>query len=350
MHVALATDRAYLPWCATAILSCLEANGLDYLHAHVLHLGDLQAPDASRLAAMVGDRDAQIELHAIDPARLANLPSKGAGLGGHISWARVALADTLAGLDRVIYLDADVLVTASMADLWSWPLCGAPLAAVANVVEPAMHHHVASLGIPDPTRYFNAGVLLVDLRRWREEGCGEQLARFVLSRRESLPWFDQDALNAVFAGRWEPLSPRWNAQNSLWVWPVWAEEVFGAEALHEATTSPAILHFEGPSLNKPWHYLCSHPWREEYRRTLAETPWSGTALLDRTPATMAIARLAPEAQLHAYLRLERWRRRGRAGLRRARSFACRMSRRRLIPGSEGGADTTRRWKPGRRRG
>jgi lipopolysaccharide biosynthesis glycosyltransferase len=86
MHVALAADRAYLPWCATAILSCLEANRLDHVHAHVLHLGDLQAPDVSRLAAMVSDREAQIEVHSIDPARLARLPSKGAVLGGHISW------------------------------------------------------------------------------------------------------------------------------------------------------------------------------------------------------------------------------------------------------------------------
>lgn len=330
MHVVFATDRAYLPWCSTAILSCLEANRADEVHIHVLHLGDLIASDGARLAGMVGD-GGHVELHSIDPGRLARLPSKGASLGGHISWARVALADALVGLDRVIYLDADTLVTGSIAELWRTDLGDAPLAAVANVVEPAMHDHVASLGILDPSQYFNAGVLLIDLEWWRTEACGEQLARLALSRGGNLPWFDQDALNMVFAGRWQQLHPRWNAQNSLWVWQEWAQDVFGADALREATTSPAILHFEGPSLNKPWHYLCSHPWREQYRRTLAKTPWAGTTLLDRTPATMAIRHLRPEAQLKVYLRLEQCRRRARTVLRRARSSLLLPSRRRLSP-------------------
>jgi hypothetical protein len=84
--------------------------------------------------------------------------------------------------------------------------------------------------------------------------------------------------------------------------------VFGAEALHEATASPAILHFEGPSLNKPWHYLCQHPWRHQYRRTLARTPWPDVALHDRTPATAVISRLPVSMRLAAYRRLVRLRR------------------------------------------
>lgn len=305
MHLALATDRAYLPWCATAVLSALEVNRPCEVQVHVLHLGDLLPSDVTRLESMVRERGATLDLHEIDPAVLSSLPSKGPKLGGLISWARVMLADALSDVDRVIYLDADVLVTGSMEDLWQQPLGDAALGAVANVVEPAMRSHVSSLGLPRGASYFNAGVLLIDLCWWREHDCGERLSDVALAGAGALPWFDQDALNVVFAGRWKPLAPRWNAQNSLWSWAPWAVEVFGWEAVHEATTAPAILHFEGPSLNKPWHYLCQHPWRGEYRSTAARTPWAGVPLEDRTPATVLIARLPPARRIPAYLGLQK---------------------------------------------
>src|SRR5439155_15542090 len=160
-----------------------------------------------------------------------------------MSRLRVVLPARLPELQRVLYLDADTLVGGSMAALWDTALEGAPVGAVANVTEPAMQAHVTSLGV-ERGGYFNAGVLLVDLGRWREEGATAALTRFVADR-PGLPWFDQDALNAVFAKRWKRLHPRWNAMNSFWMWGDLAAAVFGDEALAEARSRPAILHFEG---------------------------------------------------------------------------------------------------------
>src|SRR5206468_10963777 len=154
-----------------------------------------------------------------------------------------------------------------------------------NVTEVSMRPHLASLGIDDPSTYFNAGVLLVDLAGWREEQASAALLRFVTTRAEPLPWFDQDALNVVFAGRFHRLHPRWNAMSSLWTWPELAAEVLGPEDHAEARHQPSILHFEGPSLSKPWHFLCEHPWRDVYRSTVARTPWAGVAWEDRTLMT-----------------------------------------------------------------
>ena len=69
----------------------------------------------------------------------------------------------------MIYLDADTLVVASIRALWDLPLQGAPVAAVSNVTEAAMQPHLAALGFVEPASYFNAGVLLIDLDRWRSE-------------------------------------------------------------------------------------------------------------------------------------------------------------------------------------
>jgi lipopolysaccharide biosynthesis glycosyltransferase len=180
---------------------------------------------------------------------------------------------------------------------------------VRNVVEPAMAARLRGLGVDDPRRYLNSGVLLMDLELLRRRGTAAELLRCVHERGDELLWVDQDALNLVLGDDWHELPPRWNAQNSLWSWRPWAVDVLGAEAVDDAVRTPAVLHFEGPWLCKPWHYLCTHPFVDRYRRVHADTPWGGTPLTDRTVATRAIRRLPAARQVPAYVRLVRLRRR-----------------------------------------
>ena len=305
IHVAVATDSAYLPWSATLLRSALLQHPDGSLHFHLLHADNLRSEDVDRLREMVDGGGGELDLHAVGSSGVAQLPA--VEPFGPVAWLRLKLPDLLPELDRVLYLDADTLVLAPITPLWQTSLDGAPVAAVANVVEPAQHAHVAAIGIADAAQFFNSGVLLMNLDLMRQEDTFKRLASFADAHREQLLWPDQDSLNGVFAGRWLHLHPRWNAQNSLWFWRDWAESVFGAEQVREATSEPAILHFEGPSMRKPWHYLCEHPRRDDYRRILAQTPWRKTGLEDRTPATGLIKLLPPAARLRAYLRLQRWR-------------------------------------------
>jgi lipopolysaccharide biosynthesis glycosyltransferase len=152
-------------------------------------------------------------------------------------------------------------------------------------------------------RYLNSGVLLMNLEHLRRNDGVGALVEFVQERASDLLWVDQDALNVVFDGQWLELHPRWNAQNSFFRWTAWSEEAIGATRLRETVEDPAILHFEGPALAKPWHYLCAHDYRHRYRDMFATTPWAGIALEDRTVVTRLLARLPWESRLPAYVKL-----------------------------------------------
>lgn len=311
-HLAFASDAAYLPWCATAIRSCLDQAWPEPPHLHVLHDGSLATGDGrARLAAMVADAGAELDLHEVDPRTVAHLPAL--DRFGRIVWLRFLLPELLPDVERVLYLDADTLVVDGLAELFASDLQGRPIGAVANVVEEGLWPHVRSLGIDDPRTFFNSGVLLMDLARMRADGSVAELVRVSTERGAELLWPDQDALNIAFAGRWQPLHPRWNAQNSLWGWAERADEVFGPVARAEAVAQPAVVHFEGPLVCKPWHALNRHPWRDAYWRTLRRTPWADTEPEDVTVATRLIARLPEDRQLAAFLRLARWRLRRTAG-------------------------------------
>src|SRR4051794_17615144 len=259
MHVALAVDRSYLPWGAVAALSCVEHGGPD-VTVHLLQDGSLGADDVQKLSSTVQGAGGRLVSHVVDDQRIATLPS--IEPYGSVVWLRFLLPDVLQDVDRVLYIDADTLVVSDPAPLLATDLVEAPLAAVPNVVYREHRAHLQALGFDDYRRFLNSGVLVLDLDRFRAEGEADTLLEVAHARAAELQWPDQDVLNLVFAGRWHVLHPRWNAQQTLWIEPELAADVLGAGAADEARSSPAILHFEGPDLAKPWHALNTHPWRD----------------------------------------------------------------------------------------
>lgn len=276
--------------------SILDQHPLDSVSFHVLHDGAVDDATLARLGSVNDGAAATLAIHEVPASELSGLPE--IDRFGRVVWLRFMLPSVLEHVERVLYLDADTFIVDSLAPLFETDISNVPLAAVANVIEPGARKHVTALGL-DPMNFLNSGVLLMDLAMMREERSTSELFAFVRNAT-TLLWPDQDALNAVFAGRWRRLHPRYNTMNSFWTWRDWAGEVFGPDLLDEARTNPAILHFEGPSLSKPWHYLCEHPWRESYRRALARTPWSDTPLEETNMWTRVIARLPAGRRLGAY--------------------------------------------------
>jgi lipopolysaccharide biosynthesis glycosyltransferase len=132
---------------------------------------------------------------------------------------------------RVLYLDVDVLALEDLSPLWETDLKGAVAGAVPDIrlhtayvlkgVDPKIGRtlFMQEIGYPEYSpdlplveAYFNSGVLLIDLKRWREEAISEKAFDYLRAHPQT-PWHDQDALNAATDGRWIELDPRWNAQD-----------------------------------------------------------------------------------------------------------------------------------------
>jgi lipopolysaccharide biosynthesis glycosyltransferase len=268
LHLACGGDVAYLEHTAALIASALEhRDGLN-LHVHYLHEPSLRAHDARLLERMVSAGGAALSLVPVTPERIADLP--GINHLTAATWYRVFVPELLPDLDRVLYVDADAIVMDSLRPLWETDLDGATVAAVTNVFEPWNLDYERSLDLPRP--YFNAGILLMDLERMRAGDVVRRVLEYAMANLDRLPWGDQCPLNVVLSDSRHDLHPRWNCMNSV-VHFERAAEVLGPQAVEEARLSPGIRHFEGPSINKPWHYMCEWEGREEYFRFRARTPW-----------------------------------------------------------------------------
>jgi lipopolysaccharide biosynthesis glycosyltransferase len=303
IHVACAADEAYLPHCAAMLLSLFECHVPAAVTVHFLHGEDLPRHLRDPLAAIVEESGAHLRFHAFADETVAGLSSP-PGVRP-LMWYRTMLPERLPELDRILYLDADTLVVDDLRPLWNEDMRGCVLAAVTNVT-PRMHRSwPAKLGIADPQCYFNSGVMLMDLARLRADDAASRLIGY--GRGRDLMWWDQDALNVIYGGQRLPLHPRWNCMNTLFLLPE-ARETFGPIAVAEACRDPAIVHFEGPGATKPWHYLCKHPYRGDYLRHRAASPWPLLEFEGRTAFNRLLRPLPMRAiveALGARYRLER---------------------------------------------
>lgn len=276
LHLACTADAAFIPHCAAMLHSvCTQHSAV---HVHFLYDDSLPAASRLQLGQFVGSLGAQWQTWRIEPAQAAFFPDH--PRFGRLAWYRVLLPQLLPQLDRVLYLDADMIVADRLDAIWHLDLGDHALAAVTNPLYPEMSTaFLSELGLPSIAEYFNSGMLLLNLDEWRRRNIVAAILKFVQEGVGLDTWPDQNALNAVLWRRRLPLSPRWNAlsvvydlADSLLPW--------NAEELADARRRPAIIHFIGHY--KPWHYRCKHPFRELYFKHLRQTPWRDLPLEGRT--------------------------------------------------------------------
>jgi lipopolysaccharide biosynthesis glycosyltransferase len=280
VHLTWSTDRAYVPHTAASILSALRRQRDVEPVAHVLHDRSVTSEQLGELDRMIQDEGGEAHFVAVPHELTEGLP--GWEYIPPTMWFRVFLPELLPDVSKLLYLDSDTLVMDSLDSLFAVELASDYVGAVSNVFQLDHLGRLDSLSIDDPRDYFNSGVLLMNLDSMRRDATSVKLREFALHNRDDLLWPDQDAFNLVLGPRRKSLHPRWNAMNGLFAWP-WSAYVYGVAATAAARAAPSIRHFEGPTTNKPWHFACPWPHRDEYLRARRETPWSSVREVGRTP-------------------------------------------------------------------
>ena len=260
--VAFACDcnmSAILP----AALESAWRNCSRHLHFHIMGRG-LPENFAAKMQGDFGDV-ADVSFYAFDDVDYGDKLR----MLGHTTVStmdRLLLPDLLPHLDKIIYLDADIVVRGDLAELWATDISGVRLAGKASNYEAWKYVHklvalAASALQPEASwelrrrlsgkgslqgRAFNAGVLVLNLAMMRQDNFAAHHVPYI----EQFAMNDQDALNVYARGSWVQLDLAWNAVPSQ-------DDIADAK----------ILHFAGPT--KPWesmHILG----KEEFTRYLTQ--------------------------------------------------------------------------------
>lgn len=235
--VFFSADSRYLQlaWLAACAAAALAGRNYDVVLL-VLNDGRTKMP-----AAPPGCQIIEITL----PAWLGRWPVP--AHMSHANYIRLFAADRwLYRWQRAVYLDSDILLHGSLAPLFELDL-GDNIAAMVEDCgfcrrdeEQTLSRAVMlrAIGLDPAKTYFNTGVTLFDVARWRAAGIVRQLAGFKNIQAQHSASVDQDFINWVLRGNILPLSPRWNFQTHY----------FGLGL--EPLVAPRITHYL--DILKPW--------------------------------------------------------------------------------------------------
>ncbi len=272
MHLLFCADRPFFRHAAVAAVSAASATR-GPLQVHLLTCDSCPEEEARFRAALAPFAHVGISVHRVPATRL-----EGLFVDRHLSpaaYLRFLAPEVLPeAVQRVLYLDCDLIVLDDVAQLLRLDLQGRAVAAAPDLgwKDAAQATRFRTLGIPLDRPYVNSGVLLMDLGRWRRDGLSQKLFDYVARHGSLLLRHDQDALNAVLADDIHLLDRRWNLQVLLL--SPWAKRALpeDRQATVAARRDPAILHFS--TADKPWNFRVWTRRRELYFRFRARTPWS----------------------------------------------------------------------------
>jgi lipopolysaccharide biosynthesis glycosyltransferase len=183
-------------------------------------------------------------------------------------------------LDKVLYLDADIVVNGSIKDLYNTDVSESYLA---GVLCPGFDRH-KELEMAEDAKYFNAGVMVINLKRWRQERLKERVIEIAKRKPEAMVYSDQCGINAIVNGCWKQVHPKYNLQGAfVEIELASLTGLFAPDELINAIDHPVIIHYTGSS--KPWQFHRKHhPYRRLYWKYLRKTPYNHLLPRDLTIA------------------------------------------------------------------
>lgn len=200
------------------------------------------------------------------------------------AFSRLFLTDSLpAEMERILYLDCDILVTGSLKEIWETNIDGCLIAAVADCIS---DEHKATIGLKPQDIYVNNGVILFNLKEWRAKKMPQRCIQFIRKWNGKVPYADQGTLNGCVDQKIVLLPPKDNAVSVFFDFSYRnllkyrkPSRYYKEEEIEQAVRHPVIVHFTSSFLSRrPWIRGSQHPYAKDWLRYKSRSPWKDVPL------------------------------------------------------------------------
>ena len=267
-------DGRYSKFAGTSILSLLE-NTSKEVTIHLLHDNTLSFENRSKFNAVVDKYNQQIKFYNVETLAVKDveeikdtfklISNTRFSMG---TLYRLLIPKLLAkSITKVIYLDADIIVNCNINNLWNVDLADYPLAAVpefANGLKFELGKYLIAAGIVKSEDYMNAGVLLLNLEKLRNDKEFKRGKNFIREHPQCI-YFDQDFLNYCFSKNYLKLPMDFNT-------------FVDVERVHRqpCKIKSAIYHF----LSNSFQANTNDVFNRMYLEYFIKTPWFDLDMID----------------------------------------------------------------------
>ena len=287
-HIVYASDDRFAEILGVSLVSLYEnSKDMEDIVVYVLDSG-IAEENKNKLNSIAAQyRRTQISwIPAQDISKVLAMEVK-VDRGSLSQYARLFVSSDLPeDLDRVLYLDCDIVIVKSIRVLWNLNIHGKTIAALMDAFSTAYR---ANIDLQPNDIMFNSGVMLMDLNRWKEQKVEERLLKFIESKNGKIQQGDQGALNAVLSHDTYCFEPRFNAvtiffdfsYEEMLKYRKPAEGYYEEDEIRRAADDPSIIHFTTSFLSKrPWIVGCQHRYVEVWLKYKELSPWKDTKSWD----------------------------------------------------------------------
>ena len=264
INIIFSSDNNYAQFMGVAICSIFENKKEGYaIDIYVLD-GGIKKYNKNKLKILEDRYNFKINYIKID----TNL-FKDFHLTSHFTQAtyyRIMAPKLLPYLKKILYLDCDITILGDIYELYNINIDDYFFAAVEEYVTDRQEE----LGMPINTKYFNAGVMLINLEKWRDFNITKKVIDYITDNSEKLRYVDQDALNATMWREWLNINFRYNYTTLTWEkYPL---------SFNDVGNKILIIHYTGL---KPWNYSSTNIFKNKYFFYLKKTKWRDKKYIDK---------------------------------------------------------------------
>lgn len=239
IDVVFAIDDGYTdPLIVTAYSLIKNNTTFQTICVHVIHSG-VSSAHRRKIKTLESYSGVSVDFTEVDERQFSHYPSNIKHISP-IAYARFLTANLYPHLDKVLYLDSDILVRGDLGALWGEGTHGKCLAGSHKAyITKQFPGYKQSIGLAANSTYINSGVMLMNLARIRQLGKTAQLLKNANELKDIVRIQDQDIINITFKGEIARFDKRYNYTDS---------------DRREATLQSddvVIAHFN--TRNKPWN-------------------------------------------------------------------------------------------------
>lgn len=278
MDIVLCTDNNYVMPCGITMISVLENNVGKPVTFHVIGM-DLSEESRKALSSISSEYSGtslvfyEIKKELFDSYNFSLYESKYLSIA---AYSRLFLEDILPQhISKVLYLDCDIVVSADLSELWNTDVEGYSVAGVPDLFIMSRPELIQKLGYDESFLYLNSGVLLINLKYWREHKLVTVFLGFYKENQEKLSYHDQDIINGTLYNTKLLLPIKFNVIDYYYLSA--KKDLFGYEdEVRGAIKNPVVIHYT--SRNKPWLRSSLHPMNDEFFLYKSISPWKDVPL------------------------------------------------------------------------
>lgn len=247
MNILVTVDRNYLSQLNIMLSSLVHCNPQSFFSVYLLH-SSLNVTDVAETEKVLGNHGRLIPIQVTDDG-LDNAPITDR-YPKEIYYRIFAAKYLPKDIDRILYLDPDIVINGSLELLYRLPLDRYYYAATSHNSKWFDKFNAARLDIKNEGYYINSGVLMINLKALREEQDYDRVFRFIEDKKKLLVLPDQDVISGLYGDKVYPINPLlYNMTETLYKKNTISEKRISLEWVRE---NSRIIHYCGR--NKPWNH------------------------------------------------------------------------------------------------